>query len=138
MKTSSWWRPRMQARVTPNGILATVILVRNGMALCAWAEGPPGAEQPRFAWFRFDRMELDLDDAATVGALLAVLREVTNTPPTYLYPSTDLRPDGTSLAWFVYSRSDRVLGGGSTPGGAVLTALLLVESDQRGQNDRKN
>lgn len=72
------WRPRMAATSSLSPHLLTVIVVRDGMALCSFDCGVPGAEHVRSVWFRLDDLKPDEDDPATLGALLGVVREVWN------------------------------------------------------------
>ena len=65
------WMPRMVDQLG-----RTVLAVRDGMCLCAWWTGPAGAEQPASGWVRIKQMGApDFNDPATVGCLLALVRE---------------------------------------------------------------
>lgn len=86
----------MAARVHLGGIVA-VVTARNGLALCSWAEGPAGAEQPRSAWFRFDLLSPVEDDGATKGAVLDAIREAWNAPFSFV----DWSPDDGWLCWIL-------------------------------------
>ena len=80
------WRPRMAATSPLSPHLLTVIAVRDGMALCSFNVGAPGAEHVRSDWFRLDDLKPDEDDPATLGALLGVVREVWNAPGAQVTP----------------------------------------------------
>jgi hypothetical protein len=56
--------------------LLTVIVVRDGMALCSFNVGVPGAEYIRSDWFRLETLKPVEDDPATLGALLAEVQRV--------------------------------------------------------------
>ena len=58
--------------------ILTVIVVRDGMALCSFNVEVTGAEYVRAEWFRLDDLKPDEDDPATLGALLGAVREVWN------------------------------------------------------------
>ena len=74
------WRPRMAATSSLSPHLLTVIVVRDGMALCSFDCGVPGAEHVRSDWFRLETLKPAENDAATLGALLGVVREVWSAP----------------------------------------------------------
>ena len=80
------WRPRMAATSAQSPYILTVIVVRDGMALCSFDCGVPGAEHVRSDWFRLDDLKPDEDDPATLGALLGVVREVWNAPGAQVTP----------------------------------------------------
>lgn len=105
-----------------------VLAARDGMCLCAWYEGPSGAEQPRMGWVRFEQMApIDFDDGPTRGALLDVAREMWVDPSIYLAPCTEIRPDGTSPVWFVYTGRGRgPIGYAPTEGAAIAAAILAA------------
>jgi len=66
--------------------LLTVIVVRDGMALCSFNVGVPGAEHVRSDWFRLETLRPAEQDAATLGALLGVVCEVWNAPLAQVSP----------------------------------------------------
>ena len=72
------WRPRMAATSSLSPHILTVIVVRDGIALCSFNVEVTGAEHVRSEWFRLDDLKPDEDDPATLGALLGVVREVWN------------------------------------------------------------
>lgn len=80
------WRPRMAATSSLSPHLLTVIVVRDGMALCSFDCGVPGAEHIRSDWFRLETLKPVEKDAATIGALLGVVREVWNAPLAQVSP----------------------------------------------------
>ena len=80
------WRPRMAATSPLSPYILTVIVVRDGMAICSFDCGVPGAEHVRSDWFRLDDLKPDEDDPATLGALLGVVREVWNAPLAQVTP----------------------------------------------------
>ena len=80
------WRPRMAATSSLSPHLLTVIVVRDGMALCSFNVGVPGAEHVRSDWFRLETLKPVEKDAATIGALLGVVREVWNAPLAQVSP----------------------------------------------------
>ena len=80
------WRPRMAATSSLSQHLLTVIVVRDGMALCWFNVGDPGAEHVRSDWFRLETLKPVQNDAATIGALLDVVREVWNAPGAQVTP----------------------------------------------------
>ena len=121
---SRWrWMPRMVDQLG-----RTVLAVRDGMCLCAWWTGPAGAEQPASGWVRFEQMGApDFDDPATVGCVLALVREVWADPSVYVAPCTELHADGTSPVWFVYTGRGRgPIGTGPTEAAALVAALESV------------
>lgn len=70
--------------------------------------------------------ETPADDPATVGCLLALLREAMRDPSVYLAPNAEsmIRPDGTSPLWFAYTgRGKGPIGVGPTEYAAVVAAL---------------
>lgn len=119
------WRPRMRAKVHLGGFV-TVIVVRDRMALCSWAEGPDGAEQPRSAWFRYDLLEPDLTaDSATAGAFLQALQEEWNEPRIQCQPydgSWAVTAPPTKGARGLEGMLEKILGQGPTAGRALLAA----------------
>ena len=80
------WRPRMAATSPLSPYILTVIVVRDGMALCSFDCGVPGAEHVRSDWFRLETLKPVEDDPATLGALLGVVREVWNAPLAQVSP----------------------------------------------------
>ena len=74
------WRPRMATTSPLSPYILTVIAVRDGMAICSFNVGVPGAEHVRSDWFRLETLKPVEDDPATLGALLGVVREVWNAP----------------------------------------------------------
>lgn len=80
------WRPRMAATSSLSPHLLTVIVVRDGMALCSFNAGVTGAEHVRSDWFRLETLKPVEKDAATIGALLGVVREVWNAPLAQVSP----------------------------------------------------
>ena len=106
----------------------TVLTTSDGMCLCGWWNGPMGAERPNAGWVQLSGMGApDLDDAATRGALLDVAREMWGDPSIYLAPCTEIRPDGTSPVWFVYTGRGRgPIGSASTEGAAIALTILAA------------
>ena len=80
------WRPRMAATSSLSPHLLTVIVVRDGMAICSFNVGVPGAEHVRSDWFRLETLKPVEDDPATLGALLGAVREVWNAPLAQVSP----------------------------------------------------
>ena len=80
------WRPRMAATTSLSPYILTVIVVRDGMALCSFNVEVTGAEYVRAEWFRLDDLKPDEDDPATLGALLGVVREVWSAPLAQVSP----------------------------------------------------
>ena len=91
----------------------------------AWAESQQ-TENPRGMWIRYrlDRMDKhgvpDLTDPATVGALLALVREAWGDP--YVYA---MRLNVRRQIWVVHVPSDRhnIHGEGATEAAALVAAL---------------
>ena len=91
----------------------------------AWAESQQ-TENPRGMWIRYrlDRMNKhgvpDLSDAATVGALLALVREAWDDPHVYV-----MRLNVRRQIWVVHVPSDRhsIHGEGETEAEALVAAL---------------
>lgn len=69
------WRPRMAATSAESGFRLTLIVVRDGMALCSFDCGVPGAEHVRSGWYRLETLRPVEDDPATLGALLGAVEE---------------------------------------------------------------
>ena len=66
----------------------------------------------------------DFDDPATVGCLLALVREAHEDPCVYVAPCAEKRADGTSPIWFVYTgRGKGPIATGPTEAVALLAAL---------------
>lgn len=96
-----------------------VLAARDGMCLCAWYEGPSGAEQPRMGWVRFEQMAPpDLNDGPTRGALLDVAREMWDDPGLFCRPG-----DG---GWCVVNSNLRIIARGPTEGAAIAAAILAA------------
>jgi len=97
------WMPRMVDQLG-----RTVLAVRDGMCLCAWWTGPAGAEQPASGWVRFEQMGApDFDDPATVGCVLALVREVWNKPTAYVRRCGQRWGDAARL-WGVYGLDEHL------------------------------
>lgn len=70
------WRPRMAATSHESGFRLTLIVIRDGMALCSYDCGIPGVEHIRSGWYRLEMLKPVEDDFATLGAFLGAVEEV--------------------------------------------------------------
>ena len=120
------WRPRMAATSPLSPYILTVIVVRDGMALCSFDCGVPGAEHVRSEWFRLETLKPVEDDPATLGALLGVVREVWNAPGAQVTPYVrwDSLGDPVIEEWMVClnDADDRIVRRHPTEFAALLAA----------------
>lgn len=110
------WRPGMRATTAQR--LVCVLAVRDGMALCAWDAGVPGAEQARSAWVALDALTPDRADPTTLGALLGVVREVYGVAGCPRAAEIYIQPQTNDVGWVVFRRgrpSDTCGGLGGPP-----------------------